>query len=149
MPPDPQPQLDPDLEDHLARERAFDGLFAWPPLPTNQEPGTENRERFPLRAWSIDREAALSALTIPGVGDSQLDTALTALWLAAHDDSAITLLRIQSPATQFQTIRDWCRRHVLVSERDALLKLTDDLFRAADENKTLPAHEGSASAGNA
>lgn len=135
---------DPDLEDHLARERAFDGLFAWPPL----ESVTDSRPRFPLHAWSIDREAALSALTIPGVGDSRLDTALTALWLAAHDDRAITLLRIQSPSTQFQTIRDWCRRHVLVSERDALLKLADDMFKAADENKTLPALEGSASAGN-
>lgn len=140
--------LDPDLEDHLARERAFDGIFAWPPLPANREPGTENRERFALRAWSIDRESALAALSLPGIGDTALDTALTALWLAAHDDDAITLLRIQSPARQYQTIRDWCRLHVRVSDRDAVRKLADDIFKAADENKTMPAHESGAASGN-
>lgn len=137
--------LDPDLEDHIAREHAFDGVFAWPP----EANATAQRPRFVLKAWSIYRESALRALVLPSAGDSTLDTALTALWLAAHEEDEIIMLRVQSLARQQQRIRDWCRDQVLVSEREALMALTDEIFAAADAVKTLPAHEGSAGSGNA
>lgn len=144
MNPESSSPLDPDLADHLARERAFDGVFAWPPA----ENVTPTRPRYILQHWSIDREAALRALRLPAAGDDKLDNALIALWLASHDDQAIMLLRINHLGWQYQSIRDWCRVHVLIHERDALMQLIEDMLRAADENKTLPAHEGSASAGN-
>lgn len=137
------PSFDPDIQDHLAREQAFDSQFAWPPA----ESETESRPRFLLKPWSIDREAALRSLLPPSAGDDRLDTALAALWLASHDEDEIILLRIQSLGVQFRKLAQWARETVLVSEREPLLNLVDAMFKAADENKTLPASGGSA--GNA
>lgn len=140
----PDPDLDPDLAAHLARERAFAVNFSWPP----EESVTDARPRKLLQPWSIDREAALRAMIPDAVGDQKLEIALITLWLSMHTSDAITLLRVQSLARQFQTVQAWCRANVLVSERDAVMKLADAVFDAADQNKTLPAHEGGGDRGN-
>lgn len=142
--PSDTPDIDPDLAAHLARERAFASAFAWPP----EESVTEARPRKLLQPWSIDREAALRAMIPDAVGDQKLEIALITLWLSMHSADAITLLRVQPLARQFQTVQTWCRANVLVSERDAVMELADAIFAAADENKTLPAHEGGGERGN-
>lgn len=139
------PDIDPDVQAHLARSAAFDAQHAWPPA----EHASDTRPRFVLRPWSIDREAALGALIPPALGSSALDTALAALWLAAHDEDAIVLLRVQPAALQWRQISAWAREHVRPAERSDLLKLVNDMLRAADETQTLPAHERGAAPGNA
>lgn len=127
------PDLDPDLESHITREEAFASSFAWPP----EDGVTDTRPRRLLHPWSIDREAAADSLKLPG--SSELEMAVIAFWLVSHEAEDIIRLRIQRFTDQLRAINDFAAAQVLVSERDALKKLMDQMFAAADQNKTLPA----------